>query len=141
MGEESAAARPDIAERHREIAGALKKRSRKGLTHRDLKLRESCSLNPTLRTDSVSPAQSPPFLREHGRPELPNKLQSKLDLSRSRGRRGNLTGARNGKAIPVKEGIVGHWGIEIAGIQSVKNLCPELHVERFRDSHYRVVLQ
>src|SRR4029077_2075204 len=68
MGEEFAAARPDIAERHREIAGALKKRSRKGLTHRDLKLRKSCSLNPTIRTDSVSPAQSPPFLREHGRP-------------------------------------------------------------------------
>src|ERR1700724_1457554 len=104
MGEESAAARPDIAERHREIAGALKKRSRKGLTHRDLKLRESCSLNPTLRTDSVSPAQSPPFRRiwgdGRGKRSSTTRLDDAAELPSGRGPAQNTRNALGPRHAP-----------------------------------------
>src|ERR1700732_1351348 len=76
-------------------------------------------------------SQSPPFLEPPG-PDLPHKLQGKLDLSRSRGRRGDLTGARNPNAISIENDIAtapaAHRRIEIAVIKSVKNFHSELRV-------------
>jgi hypothetical protein len=64
-------------------------------------------------------------------PNLPDQLQSKLDLPRGCGRRGDLAGAGNDDAISIKDRIVGHRRIEVGAIQNVEHLDPELRIKRF----------